>query len=210
MIELILVIMVVGILSALALPRLQRDIRQEAADNLLSAIRYTQHLALTDNKQRFNDAQWQRTYWQIRFTTSSGFPENNFYTISSDTNKNGNVDKSETALDPANGKYLYNAGGATMTIQADESPNIAIGKKYGVNAVTFSTSCGTQGAQYIGFDHFGRPHTRFLGSNLPDQASYMPADCNITFSFVDPTLTPLIITIQKETGYISISGQPDS
>jgi len=50
MIELILVIVVLGILAALAMPRVDRDSRQEAADNILSAIRYTQHLALMDNK----------------------------------------------------------------------------------------------------------------------------------------------------------------
>jgi len=42
MIELVLVIVVLGILAALAMPRLERDLRQEAKDNLLSAIRYTQ------------------------------------------------------------------------------------------------------------------------------------------------------------------------
>ena len=46
MIELVFVIVVIGILAALALPRIDRDLRQEAKDNLLSAIRYTQHLAL--------------------------------------------------------------------------------------------------------------------------------------------------------------------
>ena len=50
MIELVFVIVVIGILAALALPRIERDLRQEAADNILAAIRYTQHLALNDNK----------------------------------------------------------------------------------------------------------------------------------------------------------------
>lgn len=50
MIELVFVIVVLGILSALAMPRIDRDLRQEAKDNILSSIRYTQHLALIDEK----------------------------------------------------------------------------------------------------------------------------------------------------------------
>ena len=60
MLELVFVIVVLGILAALALPRMDRDLRQEAKDNILSAIRYTQHLALMDNKTNPLDANWQR------------------------------------------------------------------------------------------------------------------------------------------------------
>ncbi len=84
MIELVFVIVVLGILAALALPRIERDIRQEAADNILSAIRYTQHLALTDNKTDPFDPNWQNKLWKIQFINiiRQGIY---FYTISSDT-----------------------------------------------------------------------------------------------------------------------------
>ncbi|ADV45680.1 hypothetical protein Nitsa_0410 [Nitratifractor salsuginis DSM 16511] len=208
MIELVFVIVVIGILAALAIPRLKRDIRQEAADNILSAIRYTQHLALIDDKQSFNDPKWQGRFWAIQFTVSSSNVLNNFYTISSDTDNDTNVDKNETAIDPANGKYIYNAGGATTAINADESPNIFIGKKYGVNSLTTSGDCN--GTQTIGFDHLGRPHVGFLGSGTPDSSSYMSRDCKLTFGFKDSSLNPLSIIITKETGYAYIEGQPGS
>lgn len=54
MLELVLVIVVIGILAALAIPRLERDLKQEAADTVLSNIRYTQHLALIDNINSIN------------------------------------------------------------------------------------------------------------------------------------------------------------
>jgi len=37
LLELVFVILVLGILTALAIPRIDRDLRQEAADNILSA-----------------------------------------------------------------------------------------------------------------------------------------------------------------------------
>ena len=67
MIELVFVIVVLGILAALALPRMDRDLRQEAKDNLLSDICYTQHLALTDNKTNPADPNWQSKLWKITF-----------------------------------------------------------------------------------------------------------------------------------------------
>ena len=69
MLELVIVITVLGILAALAIPRMQRDLRQEAADNLVSAIRYTQHLAMMDDKTDPGNSMWQRRYWHIRFST---------------------------------------------------------------------------------------------------------------------------------------------
>ncbi len=208
MIELVLVIVVLGILAALAIPRMERDLRQEAADNILSAIRYTQHLALIDDKHKFKDAKWQGRFWAIQFTTSNSTTLNNFYTISSDEDDDSNVDKEETALDPINGKYMYNAGGTTTAIDPDESPNIFIGKKYGIN--NLSTSGGCQDTKTIGFDHLGRPHVGFLGSTTPDYSSYMTNDCNLTFSFQNSAANSFSIIIKQETGYAYIEGQPDS
>ena len=70
MLELVFVIVVLGILAALALPRIDRDLRQEAGDNILSAIRYTQHLALNDDKINPSINDWQKSLWQVRFTQS--------------------------------------------------------------------------------------------------------------------------------------------
>ncbi|WP_300367295.1 prepilin-type N-terminal cleavage/methylation domain-containing protein, partial [Hydrogenimonas sp.] len=46
MLELIIVIVVVGILSAIMIPRFSDDKLREAADQIMSHIRYTQHLAM--------------------------------------------------------------------------------------------------------------------------------------------------------------------
>ena len=62
MIELVMVIVVLGILAVLAMPRLDRDLRQEAGDNILSAIRYTQHMALMDDVTNPNDNEWQKAF----------------------------------------------------------------------------------------------------------------------------------------------------
>jgi len=206
MIELVFVIVVLGILAALAIPRLERDLRQEAVDNVLSAVRYTQHLALMDDKISPTDNSWQETLWKITFTSGS----NAYYTISSDTDKNGAVSKTECTIDPANGKYMYNSNGAFSGIGTDESPNIFLAHNYGINSIVPSGGCTSS---QIAFDHYGRPHVGFpvnsLGGSLGtnDYHSYMNSDCSLTFSFTDTTLTSFTLVITRETGYAYIVGQ---
>ncbi|MDM5262899.1 type II secretion system protein [Sulfurovum sp. XTW-4] len=196
MIELVMVIVVLGILAALAMPRLDRDLRQEAKDNILSAIRYTQHLALIDDKT-VPGTNWQTTLWKITFSTSGDNLEN-FYTVSSDANLNGSVDKAETAIDPANGKYMFTDD---STIDADESPNIFIGKTYGIINMTFNGGCSNEDPD-IGFDNLGRPHNDIADAEN-DYDEYMNSDCIIQFNFADASITPLTVTIATETGHVS-------
>ena len=122
MLELVFVIVVLGILAALAMPRLDRDLRQEAKDNILSAIRYTQHLALIDDKTVPGTA-WQANLWKIAFDS-----DGSSYTISSGAT---------AALDPINGQAMDGT-----------SPNTLIGKKYSVDSV--SGNCSTVGFDNLG------------------------------------------------------------
>ena len=58
MIELVFVIVVIGIITAVMLPRIDRDNVYEAAQQLISHIKYTQHLAMMDNKFDDTDDEW--------------------------------------------------------------------------------------------------------------------------------------------------------
>ena len=206
MIELVMVIVVLGILAALAMPRLDRDRVQEAADAVLSNIRYTQHLALLDNKQKFDDAQWQKEFWRIEFescASGSGL----FFSIGSDIAHSGSIAQTQTALEPANGKPLFwrNTSSCTNGGDGTVSENIFLSKKFGVASVAGTGGCT---GKYIGFDHLGRPHTVFSTSAVPNNSSYMSTAC--TFTFTMENSDTFAVTIQPETGYAQIVGQDDS
>ncbi len=216
MLELVFVIVVLGILASLAMPRLERDYRQEAGDNLLSAIRYTQHLALMDNKADINvnpAVDWQKALWQIRFGTTGG---DWYYVVGSNTDYGANIDKAEAAIDPVHGKYMYTAN---ATIDSDESSNIFLSKKYGVDNVDFSACNGQTGAagspgndntnRHIAFDHIGRLH-RGVFSATDNLSTLMHADCTITFEFENNSIADISILIQKDTGYAYIVDQNNS
>jgi prepilin-type N-terminal cleavage/methylation domain-containing protein len=198
--ELMVVIIVIGILMAMALPRIERDNRQEAADHILSAIQYTQQLALVDNKVS-TAGNWQMKLWAIRFTVSTANYENTYYTIGTDEDNSSAISKTEAAIDPANGKYLFNTNGAFATIAKDESPNAFIGYNYGINGITFSGGCSN--GSLIAFDYLGRPFVG-IGAARNNYATYMTSDCNITFSFISNPKN-LSIIIEKQTGHTYIA-----
>ena len=205
LLELVFVIIILGILASLAIPRLDRDIRQEAQENILSALRYTQNLALADNKTdprttTYPNADWQKTLWQMRFRAVSS---QWYYTISSDFNREGGVDQVETAIDMLNGKRMYNGTG-DYTIDHDESPQIFLTTKYGIDTIVLS--CDNDGAnQHIAFDHFGRPHANISSTTTNDYSTYLPSDCILRAGFADTSLADIVITIEAETGYISLN-----
>ena len=204
MIELVFVIIVIGILAALALPRMDRDLKQQAADSILSDIRYTQHLALSDYKHSDANASWQRSFWTIGFrcNNSSGFSEY----VGSDADRGGGIGDSEAAIDPTNGKIMNGDTTCSNTIDTDTSDRIFLGNKFGVTSINSTGGCNT--IQYIGFDHLGRPHVGYTGSTTPDYGSYMTSACTFTFTMSDNDT--FAITIEPETGYASIVGQPSS
>lgn len=215
LLELVFVIVILGILAALALPRLDSDIRERAGTNLLSAIRFTQQMALIDDvtDPRYNN--WQRAFWRLGF---QGCSDNGyFYTISSDKNREGNIDTGEEAVDPLTGKPFNGVNTAPCENDLSSqtgSKSIYITKQFGIsdpNGITFENNCGSNlTSKYIGFDHMGRPHRGFSGSSTPDYSSVLHNDCTLTFKFDDTSIADLQITIEKETGHAYIVGQPDS
>lgn len=215
MIELVMVIVVLGILAVLAMPRMERATRQEAADNILAALQFTQHMALTDNViDNISDDKltWQRKFW--RFGKEGCSDGGIFYYIGSDKDMGENitVTKGEAAIDPANGKLMMGQNNKPCkddlseqiftTVNIEASPNIFLTSKFGIkeNDAKFYAQCPGDTLS-IGFDYLGRPHRGFESSDDPDYSSLMESDCNLTFEFEDGS-DDLIITIEKETGRI--------
>jgi len=213
MIELIMAIVVISILSALAMPRLERDLRQEAADNIIAALRFTQHMALMDNVTdniSTKKLMWHRRFW--RFGKEGCSDEGIFYYVGSDRDAGGNIDVSrgEAAVDPSNGKVMMgqnlkpcedNLEEQSFTI-GSASPHIFLTKNYGIKENDSKMFGQCEGStKSIGFDYLGRPHRKFEESKNPDYSTLLEDDCNLTFTFEDGS-KDLVITIEKETGHV--------
>ncbi len=204
MIELIMVIVVLGILAVFIVPKLERDLRQEAGENILSAIRYAQHMALIDDVTDPRKKKWQRKFWRFGIRTCRG--DDIFYYVGSDKNMGGNIDNIEAAIDPVNAKMILGATGQSCEdgVNNTASENIFISHKYGIKNTNIFKDCATSssGARYIGFDYLGRPHLGFSASKVADYRSIMTVDCKLRFEFENAK--DLVINIEKETGYVFI------
>jgi prepilin-type N-terminal cleavage/methylation domain-containing protein len=199
MIELIMVIVVLGILSAMAIPNFKNDVRTGARENIYSALQYTRNLALIDNRTDPTDSKWQMELWHIAFSDSD---DGYTYNIGSNqSHASAPLKKIECAIDPANGQYFYNEGGNTE-IAIDESPNVFLGKKFGVNDISFEDGC--RGAQYIAFDNLGRPFIDGIYSEEDLYSGVMTDDCTIIVKFIDTSIKDLEFSIKKETGFVEV------
>ncbi|AHJ13583.1 prepilin-type N-terminal cleavage/methylation domain-containing protein [Sulfurospirillum multivorans] len=218
MLELVFVIVVVGILSYFAASSFQRNPLREAADQLVSHIRYTQHLAMQDD--RFNDPSipdsqyWYRTRWQIVFSTNDATANRQpSYSIFRNLDYDTAVDRSELAKNPLSPeKYLTGGipGYTNLDITNDSlfagTKELNLGTKYGITGLAWTNNCSS--GSKIGFDYLGRPlqgPIRSYDSSYPS-GKIISTDCNITLSYNQQNI---VITIKPETGYTYISSQND-
>ena len=188
MIELVFVIVIVGILSLVISSSFERNTLREAADQVVSHIRYTQHLAMVDDKfvpnpemskestqarREIDVANWFMRRWTIRFQENLVYttlaPNKTYnkiwaYTIFTDLpNFTGhNPDILGMAKNPQNNAQ-YLSGGYDNTLHV-ESPSamkkLQLGMSYGVQDVTFSGGCRSN-VLYLHFDYLGRPMNSF-------------------------------------------------
>jgi type II secretory pathway pseudopilin PulG len=220
MIELVFVIVVLGILASLAMGRMDRDIKQEAAETILSHIRLAQQLALRDNKHRSdNDVNWQTSYWQFSMQRCGN---DIAYIVASDLNMAGGgitgIGRTESAINPMDGKYIYSAD--CENLASNETPSVLLTKQYGIKNSDVSFSGGCNRKQIL-FDYLGRPHYRntTYASAINSAPTFfnniMTLDCDFTFVVgvdedndgLNDTFT---IRIEAETGYSYILGQEAS
>ena len=212
LLELIFVIVVIGILAATFIPKFSANKLTQAANQVVSDIRYTQHLALVDDKYDSTDQYWYRQRWQIAFSTAN---QTVSYMIMSDEvtgtgNYNGNPIANNTysdvsiAVNPEN-KNLYMIGIPYSTFNNSDtnrlSTKLDLGKTYGITNISITGGSTGSSAKRILFDHLGRPYrgTDVSLTSPQDHVATSPIDIKLT-----NTSGSIKIQIEPETGYVHI------
>ena len=174
MLELVFVIVVIGILAAVIIPRVKTNPVDEAAVNLLSKIRYTQHLALVDDKYGENTpttpptVDWYKKRWQINFS-------GNTYSIVSDNN-------ATFAKDPQNSDDINNT-----TLK-------------GISTITATGGCTTLSFDYMGrplVRSLSATASPYTNGNL------LRSDCNITIRDTSGNERNITITPETGYAFIN-------
>jgi len=221
--ELIFVIIVIAILSAVMIPNFENNSLKQAAQQVAADIRYTQHLAMINDRYNPQDlngtgsVKWYKTRWQILFSANAGSAESNggtpqvAYTVFSDNSNNstGNPDESEVAFVPGNPSHRMTGGyNSSNTLRYWHANFVGLkrmnlGIAYSISSVSFSGTCGA--STRLAFDYIGRP---IKGNLRFDTNSYMnsdllTSDCNITLAHDNGDT--IILTVKPETGYVKVN-----
>ncbi len=213
MLELVFVIVVIGILSAVMLPKIfgNKDNLYLAAHQLVSDIRYTQHLAMIDDQFDASDSTWFKKRWQLRFSKTAGSDNHWSYTIYSDKDADGVPDASEIATSQLDKSKKLTGGYSAGTIpysSSKASKELNLGHKYSISDITMSGGCAinNDGKKIISFDHTGRPiagpihvgtvTAPYFGIKL------IKSTCKIDLKTTNGD--SLTVAIEPETGYVHI------
>jgi prepilin-type N-terminal cleavage/methylation domain-containing protein len=177
LIELIIIIVVVGILSAAVYPRMERDALREAAEQVARHIKYAQHLAMVDDVFNDQNTSWFKNRWAINLCSTQ-------YSL---TRVNG----TQTAIDPF----------FKLAIDGTTNDSFDLASEYGVatmQASPTSTVCK------IAFDNQGRPYA-LTDTEIPANPTanlLQNNDINITLSDGDRNM---VITVTEQSGYTFIN-----
>jgi prepilin-type N-terminal cleavage/methylation domain-containing protein len=207
MIELVFVVIIIGIMSAVLAPRADNNSLQQATNQIISHIRYTQHLALTDDKFSNTKQFYFRGRWQIIFMrTKSEWG----YAVFSDKFIHGKYNgkpqsKSEVARDPENVNNYLTSGYGGSTALGRNGNNISkklnLTKKFGITNVKFTKGC--KGAsKRVSFDNIGRPFKKNPSSQISayEKERLITNQCQIVLTGNNNNTTT--IAIEPETGYV--------
>jgi prepilin-type N-terminal cleavage/methylation domain-containing protein len=200
MLELLFVIIVIGILAVFAMPNFNRHPLQEAAEQVASHIRYTQHLAMVDDKFDPADDEWWQKRWQIHFENAAGGER--IYVIYNNLDGDSNEDDNELARSPLTGALMKGVDNDIMADPTKYTGNLMISKTYGITNVTFGNNCHPSSAtsSRLGFDNLGRPY--FNTANTAPYDDLLIANCDITLTHPDDGIA--VIRIHPETGYVCV------
>lgn len=217
MMEVIFVIVVIGILSAIIIPRTGSNKLREAALQVVSHIRYTQHLALVDDKFNTTNENWYRTRWQIVFGKSNYTNQQYAYSIFSDAPLySGQPDISEMAINPLDSSKKLSGGysGILYTSDSNATATLNIGQEYGIKDVVISGGSTGSSASRVVFDHLGRPYRGDISALSVTSPSGRLVTSKVYIKLCEEDCTgsnstanndnEIVIAIEPETGYAHI------
>ncbi|WP_373072253.1 prepilin-type N-terminal cleavage/methylation domain-containing protein [Sulfurimonas sp.] len=213
LLELVFVVVAIGILAAAIIPRINTNRLPEAAHQLVSHVRYVQHLAMSDDKYDSLDSNWYKNKWQIMFERSSETGGGYSYTIFSDFTgtSTGNADAAEIAVNPLDRNKRLTGGTTGIEFNKPEATtSMNLGRAYGVDDLNDLKFTGgtSSNAKRVLFDHMGRPYRISSSMSSPiDGIATSPIFiklCTDTCSGADNLPTndnEVVVRINNETGY---------
>jgi prepilin-type N-terminal cleavage/methylation domain-containing protein len=211
LIELIFVIVIIGIISSLVIPSFKTNPLQEAAIQLASDIRYTQHLAMSSDNYNAKTTAWFQNRWRLKFYKGIKSNDKIAYTICNKEDSHTNVKVLNVARNPLNSLQLLSGGHSSSSTKLDiQSENflgmkkLNLGESYNITSYSLSGGCRYS---RISFDYLGRPlykDPNKLTSTYKEDDNFILIikPCQITLT--SSTDEEINLIIEAETGAVKI------
>ena len=202
LIELVIVIVIIGILLSITAINFKSDDLLKAANQVAFHLRYTQHLALIDDKFNPEDNNWFKARWQIYFIKTIESKSVLHYAIFSDSGKySGSPDRYEIAKNPLNpSKVLAIAHAGISSINPTDELDLM--SKFNIKDIELMDVCSHYNSTRISFDQLGRPYKGNPKSSTNSTQNLITSTCKIRLthqnnSCIDIDITPItgLITI---------------
>lgn len=215
LLELVFVIILIGILASIFWSKNYSNKAGEAAAQIISHIRYTQHLALSDDKFDANDAEWYKKLWRVGFNHTTECSESGknewcyavYNNIAGDLSDPGQPNGvNEPAPNPAlPGKYL---SAKYSGFTNNYSKNMNLTQTFKITNIDFKEFATDSRITGIIFDELGRAYPRGdwtmpYGNNKPFSQGG-GAFGRIKLSASDGSTASILIF--KETGFACLEG----
>jgi len=175
--ELVIVIIIIAILSAVISISIPNNKLQNAVDSLERYIDYTHSLALKDDKYNFTTQYWYKRWWKISISATKNGQY--FFEVFSDMNLNGNDDVNEIAKDPLTGKYLkgnYPASTASSDCNLSKF-NIKL-VKFKYNGIESTITSNKRLNLY--FDNYGNVYKKLYNNQIFKKTSTLGSNILIS------------------------------
>ena len=195
LIELVIVIIVVGILYSSINFSLANSSLNQAADQIISHINYTRHLAIKDNKMQYypinasktemnRSKYWFKQWWQIRFWVSDNncvyeiFTDLPYNTKSNNFDKSGNTPTNDKyrnlsyAKNPVTQQYLTGLSyDDDNNYPRNYDPKLNLTKSYSINKIVINGKDVNKSKRFI-FDAYGNCYTYYKDGDAGDINPY--------------------------------------
>ncbi len=189
------VIALLSIFVVTTFPNLKQNKLNLAIQKINLYIKYTRYIA-TINQFDPTEENWQKQLWTFKIQRCRASVGGIYFTIYSDKDKDGHIDKIETLKDPITKKHLYSSN----LCDNDSHTNnryVLLTDTYDVTNATISCN-DTSSIGQISFDQFGNVY-----SNLNDLNDYKLVN-NCKISLYDEDDESQSINIIAGSGYSKV------
>jgi len=152
LLELIFIILVVGIIASQSIQKNNLSKLTLAKNQIILHLKYTRYIAMLDNKYDYEDILWHKKRWSLKFEHCDKDIGGLFYSVYSDANGGGGVNKEEVLKDPLTNNYIF-ATSCKKDSLYDKSKFVLLTKEYEIENIDVSCNeTATIGQISFGYD----------------------------------------------------------